>query len=140
MRQVQKHVHAIVKLMVAWDGQIITHEVHHVHYTSPLGQCGDGAALNGIASIRQKHPVGAVLRLKPLLIAGPRGVVVQAGMDIVGMEDYNGSLLVRPSRQGSDDQPQQQNGKQTKPAQLLHRMLLSLIISPSGQRAGCILP
>lgn len=83
--------------MVAWDGQIITHEVHHVHYTSPLGQCGDGAALNGIASIHQKHPVGAVLRLKPLLIAGHRGVVVQAGMDIVGMEDYNGSLLVRPA-------------------------------------------
>ena len=57
--QGQEVVHAVVELMVAGDGQVVTRFVHDLHDGGALGQGADGAALDGISSVNQGDAGGA---------------------------------------------------------------------------------
>ncbi|SCJ02825.1 Uncharacterised protein [uncultured Flavonifractor sp.] len=104
-RQGQEVVHAVVKLVVARNGQIVAHLVHDLHDVRALGQRPDGAALDGVAGIHQRHVLRAVGRLHGGLIRGHARIadvghlpcvvlgLINAAVYVVGVQDYDLAAL-----------------------------------------------
>ena len=80
--------------MVADGGHIVAHLVHDVHDVFALGQGADGAALNGVAVVHQRHGVAQLF--EGLLIGREARIadrVLNAAVDVVGVEHYDCRML-----------------------------------------------
>ena len=140
--QGQEVVHAVVKLVVARDGQVVAHLVHDVHDVRTLGQRPDGAALDGVAGVHQRHVLRAVGRLHGGLVRGHARIadighfacvvlgLVNAAVHVVGVQDHDLAALracgVALCRQGGHGQAKHQGQRQQQRQQLF---LLHLFVS-----------
>ena len=94
-------VHAVVKLVVAGGGDIVTGSVHQLDDGSTLVHGAVGGALHMVACIHQQHILAGILIA--LLQVGNSGVgqlgalLVDVGMDIVCVQDGNVRLVTIPA-------------------------------------------
>ena len=110
--EVLELAHAVVELMVAGDGDVITHRVHDLDEVAAVGDGPDDRALHRVPCVHQSNvgiclfhfiPVERQSRIPDILI--------HAAVNIIGVDDHD--VLVRHGRVGRDAEKrrQQQNRK-----------------------------
>ena len=90
--QIHQVGEAIVKLVVAGGGHVVTGQVHELHSRCALGDAHGGVTLDKVAGVCQQHIRACVL--VGLLQGGHRCVAADAAVDIVGVQDDDGTCHV----------------------------------------------
>ena len=139
LRQFQEAIHAIVKLMVARNGDVVAHSVHQLHIGAAGGHRTNRFALNGVAIVNQQHMVARRLhRVADGRHAYIAKALLNAAMHVAGKEHHHVLLkagrLLRKRRAG-----QQHAQHQNKTEPLFHcTHILSISVFIHIQTVFCL--
>ena len=101
-RQLEETLHAVVKLMVAGDGDAVAHVVHQFDQRVALGHRTDRLALDVVAVVHENDVVALGDQIvADLLQSGIAEALVDAAVDIAGIEDDDIAVFLRLRFRGS---------------------------------------
>ena len=127
--QFEEVLHAVIKFMIAGDGDVVADRVHQLNDGASLGQCADGFALNRVAIIDKHHMVVCLQAVAHIRHTRVAPALVNAAVDVTGKEHHNvlgqrGGCVFRESSAAQQHGEHQQNRKK-----LLHSVFLLIVLS-----------
>ena len=127
--QFEEVLHAVIKFMIAGDGDVVADRVHQLDDSASLGQRADGFALNRVAIIDKHHMVVCLQAVAHIRHTRVAPALVNAAVDVTGKEHHNvlgqrGGCVFRESSAAQQHGEHQQNRKK-----LLHSVFLLIVLS-----------